>query len=412
MDEILFENEVALVLIVKNESRYIGEWLEYHYRIGVDKFYIYDNDSEDRSELLRVLDPWIQSGIVDLESVTGVRRQMPVYNDVIEKHRFDCRWMGFIDTDEFIYIKTGQNLPEFLHEYFDTKIGVAGLGINWRMFGSSGKQNFEPVDVIEQFTRRAPDNFHRNFHIKTLANPRLILYFSTPHHAEYCMGCGCFDEHVNLILKYENDENTCDLIQCNHYYTKSREEFLQKISRGRADLGILRNFDEEEFEKLNSIEDLGLRNLWRKLKTQPVSISNDHNPKKVLSNIRQMLDPFFKSNVPSEILIGQTEKLLTCFFLIRDSQFLKIEDKLNLEDLILELIQRTLRETDVEIYHQIMLLLSRKEILETGLKSALELMQLLYEKIPKLIAVAEDSVITSYRFYLQQIQRDLALILN
>ena len=47
---ILFENPIAIVACVKNESRYIEEWLDYHYRIGVDKFYIYDNDSEDRSK--------------------------------------------------------------------------------------------------------------------------------------------------------------------------------------------------------------------------------------------------------------------------------------------------------------------------------------------------------------------------
>ena len=56
MKDLLFENETALVLIVKNESPYISEWLEYHYKIGVDKFYIYDNDSEDRSELMKMLE--------------------------------------------------------------------------------------------------------------------------------------------------------------------------------------------------------------------------------------------------------------------------------------------------------------------------------------------------------------------
>ena len=40
MEEILFENEIALVLIVKNESPYIEEWLDYHFRIGVDKKFL------------------------------------------------------------------------------------------------------------------------------------------------------------------------------------------------------------------------------------------------------------------------------------------------------------------------------------------------------------------------------------
>ena len=37
--KILFENEFAIVVCVKNESPYIGEFVDYHYRIGVDKFY-------------------------------------------------------------------------------------------------------------------------------------------------------------------------------------------------------------------------------------------------------------------------------------------------------------------------------------------------------------------------------------
>ena len=54
-DRILFEHELAVVSILHNESRYVGEWLEYHYRLGVDKFYIYDIESEDRAELVQIL---------------------------------------------------------------------------------------------------------------------------------------------------------------------------------------------------------------------------------------------------------------------------------------------------------------------------------------------------------------------
>jgi hypothetical protein len=37
----------TLVLIIKNESKYIVEWIEYHRQIGVDHFVIFDNDSSD-----------------------------------------------------------------------------------------------------------------------------------------------------------------------------------------------------------------------------------------------------------------------------------------------------------------------------------------------------------------------------
>ena len=116
--QILFENEIALVICVKNESPYIGEWLEYHHQIGVDKFYVYDNDSEDRSELLRVLDPWIESKIVEYVEFPGAIAQVASYMDAVEKHRFDCRYMGFFDADEFLVPKNNRSLIDVIDEIF------------------------------------------------------------------------------------------------------------------------------------------------------------------------------------------------------------------------------------------------------------------------------------------------------
>lgn len=35
--------KVNLVAVAKNESRYIGEWLEYHQKLGFNEIIIYDN---------------------------------------------------------------------------------------------------------------------------------------------------------------------------------------------------------------------------------------------------------------------------------------------------------------------------------------------------------------------------------
>ena len=116
--KILFENEIALVLIVKNESPYIEEWLEYHYKIGVDKFYIYDNDSDDREELQKILAPWIESKIVEYTEFPGTIVQMTSYVDAVKKHRFDCRYLGIIDADEFIVPKQNLELIDILDATF------------------------------------------------------------------------------------------------------------------------------------------------------------------------------------------------------------------------------------------------------------------------------------------------------
>lgn len=38
---------LAVCVIIKNEARYLAEWIVYHQLVGVDHFYIYDNNSED-----------------------------------------------------------------------------------------------------------------------------------------------------------------------------------------------------------------------------------------------------------------------------------------------------------------------------------------------------------------------------
>ena len=36
---------LTLCAIAKNEGRYLQEWIEYHKMLGVEKFFIYDNES-------------------------------------------------------------------------------------------------------------------------------------------------------------------------------------------------------------------------------------------------------------------------------------------------------------------------------------------------------------------------------
>ncbi len=42
-----FKHEFAIAAIVKNEGRYLREWIEFHRLVGCTKFYIYDNNSTD-----------------------------------------------------------------------------------------------------------------------------------------------------------------------------------------------------------------------------------------------------------------------------------------------------------------------------------------------------------------------------
>jgi len=52
--------------IYRDEAFYLREWIEFHRLVGVERFYLYDNFSEDNHR--EVLAPYIESGIVVLRT--------------------------------------------------------------------------------------------------------------------------------------------------------------------------------------------------------------------------------------------------------------------------------------------------------------------------------------------------------
>ena len=91
---------VSICAIFKNESYYLREWLEFNHLVGVEHFYLYNNNSED--DYLRVLNPYIKKGLVTLIDWPHNQKQMESYIDCINNYSSESKWIGFIDIDEFI----------------------------------------------------------------------------------------------------------------------------------------------------------------------------------------------------------------------------------------------------------------------------------------------------------------------
>ena len=105
VDKDLFLYDLAVVAIMKNEGPYLKEWLDYHLLAGVNHFYLYDNESPDNQA--EVAKPYVEAGLVDYFHTPGKFMQMNVYLDAVKKFKFQCRYMAFIDGDEFIFPKVG-----------------------------------------------------------------------------------------------------------------------------------------------------------------------------------------------------------------------------------------------------------------------------------------------------------------
>ena len=255
VDKNLFLYDFAIVAVMKNEGPYIKEWLDYHLLAGVEHFYIYDNDSSDNMK--EVLQPYIEREIVTYHFRSGKRQQMPVFNEAIQKYKFFCRYIAFIDGDEFIFPQENKSIIEVADEILADKPHVGGIEINWMYYGSN---NLEKADyskgVLERFTRRAKEPA---IHCKSIVNPRTVDYLHTPHFMNY------FFSNINLnagnIKFFTNSRYTIpDKILVNHYFLKSREEYAKKSPRGDVAFGQKNYYPMSDFshDKDNDIFDDGI----------------------------------------------------------------------------------------------------------------------------------------------------------
>ena len=253
-NKIKFENELSIVAIAKNEGLYIKEWIEFHKLVGVSKFYIYDNESSD--SLKNILKNYIANGEVIYTYFPGKSMQLPAYNDAITRYMHKSRYMAFIDLDEFLMpSEYGKLLPDIINDIVNQSIHAAGVGVTWRVFGSSGYEKKPDGLVTECYMKRGVDNCWQNYHIKTVCNPRLVKYYVSPHFPLYKLGLWNINENGRRLRAWFSLGQCYNKIKINHYFCKSKEEALMKWNRGLADRNEKYDWKKFEDHDLNDIYD-------------------------------------------------------------------------------------------------------------------------------------------------------------
>ncbi|MBM3602136.1 MAG: hypothetical protein FJX35_28410 [Alphaproteobacteria bacterium] len=247
---------LSVCAIFKNEASYLEEWLTFYELIGVDHFYLYNNNSDD--DFASVLAPWVARGRVTLTGWPQHPGQLKAYGHCIINRRRESRWIMFVDLDEFLFSPTEQMLPKILAGY-ERSVGV---GANWVMFGSSGHQTRPPGLVTLNYTRRAglafkaaepelllpggkPDNIRHyrpiSTHIKSIVDPRQVIQVASPHSFGFAGGALAVDERWQPItgtpLNAFTAAPSIEVLRVNHYFAKSLEEYTAKLTRPRADSG-------------------------------------------------------------------------------------------------------------------------------------------------------------------------------
>ena len=369
IDKKFFLYDLAIVAIMKSEAPYVKEWLDYHLLAGVEHFYIYDNDSPDN--LKEVLQPYIDKGVVTYIFYPGKARQYEAYNEAFRKYRFFCRYMAFIDGDEFLFPKNNKSVSEVIDEVLSDKNNVGGLGVNMLGFGSNYQDKADySCGVLERFTRRMsetymppseknPDYFVGVAQIKTIANPRKIDFFYNPHFPIYLPSIIEISSS-GIPTKGADSIPPCfDKIVLNHYYCKSREEWAAKVMRGTADAVYnvykLEQFTHETPENevfddtilayVEARKKLFLKGKKKKkqdvLSVLPLE-SEQARKVRVTRAVNDFLVSLDPSNLPENFFKDRLEQFLLCFA-VGQKFNLKTKDNVSTEEISLTWSLQSLR---------------------------------------------------------------------
>ena len=282
-----FPYELAVATMFKNEGPYLDEWIDFHHTMGADHFFLYNNDSSD--DFREILEPWIKKGIVTLLDWPVAGGQVGAFNNCISRFRGKARWIAFLDMDEFLFSPIERDLKKVLKHYED----VPAIFVFWILFGSNYHQTRPSGSVIENYTRcldlesaRTDDFDHGDAHLekeryvtgwakdgKSIANPRLVKKYYVHQPEELWKGFTVDEQrrNVRLLRRAEGYTNiTCDVFRINHYWSRSKEDIINKARKGNAcwesnpESSVERWMQRER--ELNKSKDETLLNIWNKIK--------------------------------------------------------------------------------------------------------------------------------------------------
>ncbi|MGH2979536.1 MAG: glycosyltransferase family 92 protein [Solirubrobacterales bacterium] len=223
---------LSIGAIYRNEAPYLREWIEFHRLVGVERLFLYNNESTD--DHMEVLAPYVADGTVVREDFPGFPPQLRCYQHCIETHRHDARWIAFIDVDEFLFSPTRRPVPEILREYEE----YPGVGVNCLVFGTSGHQTPPAGLVVENYTRRLGLERQRSKVVKAVVDPeRVVRVGNSAHYFVYRDGVRAVDERRRPVRGEFSDTPSVELLRINHYFTRSQEERERKLATPRVDNG-------------------------------------------------------------------------------------------------------------------------------------------------------------------------------
>jgi len=230
---------LGICTIQRDRGRWVEEWLAFHYVVGFRKFYFFAHQCvDDTLEVLLRLQKTFDLQVFTL-SAELERPQLGAFQHAYERFGGEVDWMAFIDGDEFLYSPLEHDLRRVIEPYVDRDLSA--LAVYWLCFGSNGHVQ-EPAGLItENYTRRAPDDFAPNRHVKSIVRGGLGEAFRVGQNSHvFQTPRGTFDELLRPVTQgvAEHAQPSRTRLRINHYLCQSYQYFKTfKQRSGAPDAG-------------------------------------------------------------------------------------------------------------------------------------------------------------------------------
>ena len=219
----------SICLIIKDENEYINEWLKWHIEIGFEHFFICDNDSKIPIRQ-SVKDDYIPfCTFIDYPTING-NTQLACYNDILNKYGKTTKWLAFIDTDEFIRTTDGRNINDFLKDYEE----YDGIYAQWIIYNANGliKKSDEPQRVrFTEIINKYPSLSEG----KSIVQPSKIFSMGCHFPSGVLKNRNIVDSNFRRMFSPLSEFSKNNKIFVDHYFTRSYEEWLEKVKRGNPE---------------------------------------------------------------------------------------------------------------------------------------------------------------------------------
>jgi hypothetical protein len=246
---LLSNNATVMSTMVQNEDNYMKQWIEYHSKLGVHNFIIYDNakvddkishcSKETKSNLKELLKDYIEEGRVilikwpypkvvslnkkieieignertnirdiDTIPISHISGQSTQQTHSIHAFR-NVKYIGLFDIDEYINPINNYNINSILNIFFTNHKNFGGVEIKCKFFYNPNNldeegYNFMKIENCGKVIQRQ--------NIKTFVKPRNVESFSIHKIA--------IGRKVKPISE--------NIVYFNHYF------FLNKLNRGKT----------------------------------------------------------------------------------------------------------------------------------------------------------------------------------